>query len=177
MNKKLHTIFLCFFLLSNCFLLYAQKQDFFFEKLTEESGRSLGFITGITQDDKGFLWIATRNGLYRYDGYQYKIFRNRPDDTTSLPFNDITYIYKDNSNILWLRHYDRLIAFRDEKVLKNFKPVTSQHYKLNAKIVEDHNNNLWFGPGEDGLYRYDKKTEETFNYHYLPNTYPPELFS
>jgi ligand-binding sensor domain-containing protein len=51
--------------------LRAQEKDLVFEQITNESGRSLGFITGIVQDETGFMWFATNKGLYRYNGYSY----------------------------------------------------------------------------------------------------------
>ena len=87
-------------------LLFSQEKDIFFEQITNESGRSLGFITGIVQDQTGFMWFSTRSGLYRYNGYSYKLFKNIPSDSLSLPFNDIAYLYYDNNQNFWMRHYD-----------------------------------------------------------------------
>jgi len=95
--------------------VFSQKPVFQFEQITDKGGRSLGCITGIVQDKYGFLWFSTKNGLYRYDGYSYKTFKNDPNDSTSLPFNGITYLFYDKSETFWLRHYDRLAAFRNEK--------------------------------------------------------------
>ena len=59
----------------------------------------------IFQDSRGFLWICTFNGLNRYDGYQFKIFRNIPGDSTSLSNNKILSICEDISGNIWIGTY------------------------------------------------------------------------
>ena len=51
-----------------------------FENLTNVDGLSQVSALAITQDRKGFVWIGTEDGLNRYDGYRFRIFRHRPDD-------------------------------------------------------------------------------------------------
>lgn len=156
--------------------VYSQQQDFQFEKLTEKSGRSIGFITGIEQDNYGFMWFSTRNGLYRYDGYNYKIFRHKQNDSTSIPFNDITYLYKDKSGMLWLRHYDKIFLFDKDKLSDKFKEITSKQFKLDTKIVEDNYGNFWIGPTEKGLMKYSKKSGKIEYFNYSASIYCPELY-
>src|SRR3989339_1195416 len=105
-------------------LLPAQQKDIVFEQITNESGRSLGFITGIVQDETGFMWFSTRNGLYRYDGYSYKLFKHSSTDSLSVPFNDIAFLYYDKNQNLWIRHYDELSLFKDEKKSFDFDTIT-----------------------------------------------------
>jgi ligand-binding sensor domain-containing protein len=69
-----------------------------FNHLGVENGLSQSAITCIFQDSKGFMWFGTQDGLNRYDGYNFKIFKNDPDDTTSLSDNFIFSIYEDESN-------------------------------------------------------------------------------
>ncbi|MCD8166178.1 MAG: hypothetical protein LUE93_08680 [Bacteroides sp.] len=51
------------------------------------------------QDKKGFIWIATENGLNRYDGLRFSIYRNTPGDTTSLKNNYVRTLFEDNQGI------------------------------------------------------------------------------
>ncbi|MCX6269169.1 MAG: ATP-binding protein [Bacteroidetes bacterium] len=79
-------------LLTFMFLLIGillQGQDALWKSISAEQGLSQGFVPSIAQDDDGFLWIATKNGLNRYDGYQFKVYHSLPFDSLSLNSNDI----------------------------------------------------------------------------------------
>lgn len=52
-------------------------------KLTVDDGLSQGFVTSIVQDKAGFIWVGTLNGLNRYDGYDFKVYRNDPGSSIS----------------------------------------------------------------------------------------------
>ena len=81
-------ICLCFIFLG--FLLKAQSPVLEFVSI--EQGLSQGFVPSICQDDDGFLWFATNNGLNRYDGYKFVVFRNDPFDSLSLNNNEIIHV-------------------------------------------------------------------------------------
>ncbi len=76
-----------------------------FEKFSTEQGLSQNSIMRILQDSRGFLWICTYDGLNRYDGYQFNIFRNIPGDSTSLSNNRILSICEDKSGDIWIGTY------------------------------------------------------------------------
>ena len=82
-------VFFTFFFL--CFMLL-RAQNPFVETISIEQGLSQGFVPSITQDEDGFLWFATKNGLNRYDGYNFKVFRNDPFDTLSLNSNEVIHV-------------------------------------------------------------------------------------
>ncbi|HQW42136.1 MAG TPA: two-component regulator propeller domain-containing protein [Flavobacteriales bacterium] len=72
------------------------------ELITVDHGLPQGLIWSILQDQQGFLWFATKDGLARYDGYEYRVFRNIPGDTTSLAGNHITALLEDSLGFLWI---------------------------------------------------------------------------
>ena len=76
-----------------------------FEKFSTEQGLSQNSIVRMLQDSRGFLWICTFDGLNRYDGYQFKIFRHIPGDSTSLSNNKILSICEDESGDIWIGTY------------------------------------------------------------------------
>ena len=73
-----------------------------FNHLTVEDGLSQSAVTCILQDRKGFMWFGTQDGLNRYDGYNFKIFKNDPADSTTLSDNFIFSIYEDSLANLYI---------------------------------------------------------------------------
>ncbi|HTM98689.1 MAG TPA: two-component regulator propeller domain-containing protein [Pedobacter sp.] len=67
-----------------------------------EKGLSNNSVRCVFKDRKGFMWIGTHDGLNRYDGYEFKVFRNQLGDITSLPHNYIYTINEDLENNLWV---------------------------------------------------------------------------
>jgi ligand-binding sensor domain-containing protein len=67
-----------------------------------EQGLSNNAVTCIYQDHTGFMWFGTYDGLNRYDGYGFKVFRNKFNDTNSLANNRVSTLTEDNRNNLWI---------------------------------------------------------------------------
>lgn len=70
--------------------------------LTTQNGLSNNSVISIFQDRYGFMWLGTVDGLNKYDGYSFITFRNKTNDTTSLPSSRITCINEDNTNEIWI---------------------------------------------------------------------------
>ncbi|MFM2442155.1 MAG: hypothetical protein RL449_796, partial [Bacteroidota bacterium] len=93
---------LVFFLLMFIFFgLYSQNQTRY-ERLGTNSGLSQSSIYKIIQDKKGFLWFATGDGLNRYDGHNFKIYRNDPSDPKTLSGSEIFSVTEDDLGNLWV---------------------------------------------------------------------------
>lgn len=88
--------------------LRAQSPDIKFERLGSRVGLSQSSVYSILQDRTGFLWVGTFDGLNRYDGYQFKIFRHIPFDSTSLSDNFIHCLYESHDGRLWIGTDDGL---------------------------------------------------------------------
>lgn len=109
--KKYLFILQILLLLSN--LVFSQKAfeippkseiDYFtkFDNYTVKQGLSSNNVAKIIQDNNGFLWFATDNGLSRYDGYKFIVFKNNPNDSNSISDNNVTSLAADNFNNLWI---------------------------------------------------------------------------
>jgi signal transduction histidine kinase/CheY-like chemotaxis protein/AraC-like DNA-binding protein/sugar lactone lactonase YvrE len=97
-----------FTILFNTLALSAQVR---MESLTVADGLSQGFVTSIIQDEKGFLWMGTYDGLNRYDGYAVKQFKPKPFDSLSIQSSFITAIHEDLQHYLWIGTTEGLYLF------------------------------------------------------------------
>jgi len=86
--------------------LYAQNISMRFDHLTIQDGLSQSTINDMLQDEKGFLWFATDDGLNRYNGYEFTVYKNVPDDSTSLSDNSISKIIEDRDGNIWVATRD-----------------------------------------------------------------------
>src|SRR5215510_10256675 len=73
-----------------------------FEALTIDDGLSQGMVNSIIQDRFGFMWFATKDGLNRYDGYHFVVYRHEVNNKNSLADNFINYLFEDNRGRLWV---------------------------------------------------------------------------
>ncbi|MCP4726747.1 MAG: response regulator [bacterium] len=140
--------------------LYSQTGDIRYDNLTSEKKYALSTITCIMQDDIGFLWLGTNDGLIRYDGYNYTEYRNTYGDPNSLAKNRVTAIYQDMSGVIWIGtdgegvlRYNRNknnFTRRDKLGIEN-----SLSNNNVTSITEGSDSTLWVGTYE-GLNRLDK---------------------
>jgi len=72
-----------------------------FELLTTNDGLAQGMIYDIIQDQEGFIWFATKDGLNRYDGYEFKAYTNDPSDPWSISGNTIVDLFEDSKGRIW----------------------------------------------------------------------------
>src|SRR5262245_5740512 len=110
MNLQPGKIFLC--LAISMQQLHAQTPPGY-ENFTTENGLSNNIVYCVSQDAKGFLWIGTNNGLNRFDGYGFKIFRNDPFDKNSLCANQVHAIEKDSKGHIWIGTTTGLCRYND----------------------------------------------------------------
>ena len=75
---------------------------FSFDRITIEDGLSQGTVTSIIQDSKGFMWFGTYDGLNRYDGIRFRVYKNDVIDSLSISHNSITSLCEDRFNNLWI---------------------------------------------------------------------------
>lgn len=103
------------------------------ESLGIDKGLSQGMVNCIFQDHHGFMWFGTMDGLNRYDGYKFHVFRNDLFNNTSISGNFITSIFEDSKGRLWIgTAYSGLNLFNRE---------TEQfiHFNINSKPSLSHN--------------------------------------
>jgi len=168
MCKRLHFLY-TLLLLSIC----VRAQDIRFEYLTSQHGLSQNSVNGVLQDYQGFIWISTREGLNRYDGYDFKVYQNDPIDSLSLSNNHIRYMFEDSNKTLWLctsggginkfnRPKQQFTAFRYNSSNKN--SISSNNV---SSMCEDKSGMFWVGTS-DGLNYFNPGTGNFTRYKHTP---------
>ncbi len=82
--------------------LYAQTQDLKFEHINVAEGLSMGNVSAMFQDQQGFLWFGTWDGLNKYDGYSFTTYNHNRLDTTSISGNHISVIRQGPDGTIWV---------------------------------------------------------------------------
>jgi ligand-binding sensor domain-containing protein len=120
-----------------------------FVRLSTQQGLSQDTVTCILQDHRRFLWFGTEEGLNRYDGYTFQVFKHQAKDPRSLPSNFIMSLFEDREHRLWIATLGGLSLF-DESTdsFRNFTTPAGV-----GAILEDRRGNIWVGSG--GLHRFD----------------------
>jgi ligand-binding sensor domain-containing protein/signal transduction histidine kinase/DNA-binding response OmpR family regulator len=127
-------------------------------------GLSQGVVNSITQDDQGLMWFATEDGLSRFDGYSFKIFKYDPDNAKGLADNFIQSIFKDSQGSFWvssrkgLHEFDQL---KEQFVLYSHPapPDNTGPHNDVSFIAEGSMANLWIAWYGDGFASFDKRTK------------------
>src|SRR5690349_15790112 len=110
------TLFLC----SLSFMLSAQSH-FRFDHYTTNDGLSQSQPYSIFQDSYGYIWIGTQDGLNRFDGYDFKVYKNNPFDSTTLTHNWVWTIEEDKNGDLWVGTFQGLCKYdRSEDRFKQY---------------------------------------------------------
>jgi len=91
-----------FFVFSSALFSQNKKKQFSFKNLTVNEGLSSNWVSCIEQDDEGYIWIGTQNGLNRFDGQNFLQFFNKPQNNNSLSANWVKVVTKDNKGNLWI---------------------------------------------------------------------------
>lgn len=131
-------------------------QNLNFGHISVEDGLSNSYVNCLLQDKTGFIWFGTDDGLNRFDGYDIKIYRNDPTDSTSLANNIIWALFEDNDGYLWIGTKSGILDRYDprkEKFEHLYLDSTETEDINITYITEDSNNNLWIGTYHDGIYR------------------------
>jgi len=137
-------------LLLNSVLNFGQNQNMLKQFLTVEEGLSHNEVTSIVQDNDGFIWIGTRGGLNRYDGYEFKVFNQIPGDSNSLVNPSIESLFVDSKGNIWIGTKSGGVS-KYNPYLETFKNIIS-NYKNSSNFLpsnrilsffEDRKGKIW----------------------------------
>ena len=135
-----------------------------FEHFTSQDGLSQDTIFFIFQDRQGFLWLGTQDGLNRYDGYRFRIFRNDPADPESLSHNTVLCVQESPDGTLWfgtqgggLNRYDPRSGVFTRYLHDPALPASLSNDTVTALYV-DPSGRLWVGTLGGGINLLDPAT-------------------
>jgi signal transduction histidine kinase/ligand-binding sensor domain-containing protein/DNA-binding response OmpR family regulator len=139
---------------------FSQERNLKFEHIGTREGLSQINVSTIIQDSRGFMWIGTRDGLNRYDGYGFVIYKHSIQDDNSLSSNLVSDIAEDKEGNIWLatlfglNKLDRKTGKFAHYFHDNANPNSISSNFVN-KLIFDHDGILWIGSQKGGLDRFD----------------------
>ena len=138
-------------------------RDLKFTHLTTNDGLSQGYVVAILQDRRGFMWFATRDGLNRYDGNTFVVYKNNPTDPGSLSSNFLQDLMQDDHGYLWIATNTGVNKFDPEterctRYLHTPGTPNSLGGASVKSIAQDSRGSLWFGTEDSGLDKLDPRT-------------------
>lgn len=135
-----------------------------------QDGLSNNKVNCVLQDKAGFIWFGTEDGLNRFDGYEFKVFRPS-SEKNSIVSKDIWSLYEDEEGNIWIGSkngdvikFDYLTqkfsSWKIEEITKNDNSVTA--------IYVDRKKNVWVGTYQQGLFKFDQSGKKNGHWDYNP---------
>ncbi|MBC7848259.1 MAG: response regulator [Chitinophagaceae bacterium] len=163
MKARLHL--LAFLLLAFSFSISAQTSNIKFEHIGQNDGLSNGYVPALLQDRLGFMWFGTQDGLNKYDGYKFTLYKNDPANPATVGGNFITDLLEDFNGDIWIATWGGgLSKFNPstEKFITYRKDSSKRSISSNQVncLVLDHQQNLWIGLQEGGMNLFNRTTND-----------------
>lgn len=153
----------CFLLLAFCSLAQLSSRVIF-SRITKKEGLASNTVFKVISDKQGFLWLATQNGLQRYDGHRFLTFRHIPGQANSIPVNGINHLYLDKKGRFWLL-FDKAAGIFNTTDFSFLSTPVSAPVMMVRKIMED-------GEGRVVLFADGKQYVYNESTHSFDKTYP-----
>jgi len=161
-------------LLNLSFFAYSQQKQIKFDHIGNKQGLSQSNVLCILQDSRGFMWFGTRDGLNRYDGYRFTVFKNEAANKNSISSNFITDILEDSTGNLWIatrgggisrfeRSSNRFFNYKHD--INNSNSIADNY--VNA-IALDKDGNIWLATESAGLDLFNTRLNKFFHFIHDP---------
>lgn len=144
---------------------YGMSQTMEYEHFSDEHGLLSAHVSAVVKDTEGFMWIGTKQGLDRYDGYNCKHFINDPSNPKSIPENNIRCLFDDGGGKIYIGFFGRGFCIFDKRT-EEFENHTYRDDTPNVvrhdtvfTFYPDRNGAVWIGTSL-GLDHYDPNTKQ-----------------
>lgn len=151
-----------------CCCVFAQQPLLHFNHITVGNGLSHNKVNCILRDSRGFMWLGTDDGLNRYDGNKFTIYRNDPSNNTTVSGNIITDLLEDQNQILWIATADGGLTKYDYRAQPHLQFKQYRHSPGNKKsipvniinkLLQDEDGYLWLATSGFYVLRFNKQRE------------------
>lgn len=149
-------LFICFLLLFSAASVASLRSNFYFRSLGVEDGLSQNMIYAILQDKQGFMWFATQDGLNRYDGNSFKVYKKNLATEGSLKSDAIFSLAEDADGLLWIGTDNGVYLYNP--VLDRFGSLSLQTQEgtvvtgIVRAIEQDKQGNMWLAVSDKGVF-------------------------
>lgn len=163
---------ICFIAGLICAMSMKAHSDSFFTHYSSEDGLSQNTIMSILQDQKGNIWLATWDGINKFNGYSFKNYKARFDNRIALTHNRVDYMVEDKYGFLWLQTYDNLV-YRFDTRTEKFERVPAEGEGGSAvniaKIKVLPGGSVWLLSDAEGVVRVNTNPEDySFTTQWFP---------
>lgn len=153
------------FLLLPASLNGQEARQYTFTHYTSSSGLISNQVNTIVQDEDGFMWIGTTDGLQRFDGTRYKTFRHDDNDRSTLPSKSVTQLMIDNKKNLWILNSDGNIGiFNTKKFIYREATVKTKNNlslrTVSKRLIKDEYGNIFLLLAGDEVITWNEKNNE-----------------
>lgn len=139
-------------------------KKYYLKRYDNSVGLSQNTVTCILQDSLGFMWFGTKDGLNKFDGQTFSVYRHKIRDDSSLKDSNITALLEGRNNKLWIGSYNGLLIYDME--LERFIHFTKKSLSMGSKIdkpinniIYDNEGILWISTQGQGLFSYDERSD------------------
>jgi signal transduction histidine kinase/ligand-binding sensor domain-containing protein len=145
----------------SCFAQFESfSSDLFFNRYSTDDGLSQASVNAILKDSKGFMWFGTDDGLNRFDGNQFRVYKKKPGDSTTITGNTIETLWEDSLARIWVGTSEGLSIYdRHLEKFKSYYVKGLDFYSCFDLRMDVFNKRIWMAAGVNGLFYFDLRTE------------------
>lgn len=158
MPPSRHRVFFFFFLFKCLHSLAQVPEQYAFTHYKLSDGLASNVVSNIVQDNEGFMWLSTNNGLQRFDGNGFLTFRSVAGNPQTLPSDEVTQVYKDKKGRLWVSTNNKVGIFNTHDFRYTAVPLSRF---MQEKVSVD---NIFLETTDGRLLLLLKKTRNLYEY-------------